>query len=281
MKIKITADSTCDLSPQQIHDNNITIIPLIVNKAGQSYLDGIDILPKDIFAHVAGGGDLCSTSAVPIGGYQEHFEKNLAGYDALIHISIGSGFSASYQNASLAAEELENVYVVDSKNLSTGQGLLVLAACELAKTEADPAVICKKLAELTDRIDASFLLERLDYMVKGGRCSAVKALGANLLKLKPCIQVDNNKLVEGKRYRGTYAKCMEKYVRDRLEDIDNVETDLIFTTHTPVDDAVVELVKKTVQECGPFREIVETTAGCTISCHCGEGTFGILFIRKK
>ena len=281
MNIKITADSTCDLSPQQIQENNIEIFPMFVNKGGESFRDGVNIMPADIFAHVAAGGDLCSTAAISVGLYQERFAELVKEYDAVIHISLGSGFSATHNNACLAAEDMPNVRVIDSCNLSTGHGHVVLEACRLVKTETDLDTICAKLNAYTPRVDASFLLDRLDYMVKGGRCSSVVALGANLLKLKPCIEVVNNKMVIGKKYRGNYAKCMERYVRDRLENMDDLVDDLIFVTHTPVTAEVSETVHRTVREVGTFKEIVDTTAGGTISCHCGEGCLGILFVHKE
>ena len=281
MSIKITADSTCDLSPELIRENDIGIVPLFVNKGGESFLDGVTITPAEIFAHVAAGGDLCSTSAVPIGGYQDFFEENLKGYDALVHICIGSGFSSCYNNACLAAENFENVRVIDSKNLSTGHGHVVLEACKLAKTATDLDTMQAELEELTGRVDASFLLDRLDYMVKGGRCSLVAALGANLLKLKPCIEVVNNKMVVAKKYRGSMAKCMDSYVRDRLENAENILPERIFVTHSPVDKAVNEAAHNAIRECMHFDHIYDTNAGCTISCHCGEGCQGVLYIRKK
>lgn len=280
MKIRITADSTCDLSKQQIEENNIRIIPLIVNKDGQSYYDGITIQPAEIFAHVAKGGALCSTSAVSVGDYQDIFEEELRTYDAVIHVSLGSGFSVTHHNAVLAAEDMDKVRVIDSRNLSTGHGHVVLQACKLAQTMEDLDAIKAALDAYTPRVDASFLLDRLDYMVKGGRCSMVTALGANLLKLKPCIEVIDNKMVVGKKYRGNYVKSMENYVRARLGGATDLEDDLIFITHTPVSDAILDTVHRTVKECGSFKEVVETTAGCTISCHCGEGCLGILYVHK-
>lgn len=280
MKIRISADSTCDLSPEQICEHDIAIKPMIVNKADQSFSDGVDITPAEIFAHVAAGNPLCTTSAVSIGEYEEYFTELLKTADAVIHINIGSGFSSTHRNAVLAAEEMENVYVVDSRNLSTGHGLVVLEACRLAKTQADPAQIVEKLNEFAPRVDASFLLNRLDYLAKGGRCSTIVALGANLLKLKPCIEVIDNKMVVGKKYRGNYAKCIEVYVRERLASTEDLELDEIFVTHTPVADGIVETVKRAVGECATFDNVYETTAGCTISCHCGEDTLGILYVRK-
>ncbi len=281
MRIKITADSTCDLSPELVRANDIEIFPLFINKGNESFLDGVTIRPADIFAHVAAGNPLCSTAAVPVGTYQERFEALSKEYDGVVHINIGSGFSATHQNACIAAKGLDNVRVIDSRNLSTGQGHVVLEACKLAKTASSLDKLCDQLNELTPRVDASFLLDRLDYMAKGGRCSTVTLLGANLLKLKPCIEVIDNKMTVGKKYRGNYAKCMEQYVRNRLEGVDDLIYERIFITHTPVSDEVLETVRRTVDECGHFEHIYETNAGCTVSCHCGEGTLGVLYIHKN
>ena len=255
MKIKITSDSTCDLSPELLRENDIELFPLFINKGDESFRDGVDIQPADIFAHVAAGGALCSTAAVPVGVFHD-------------------------QNAVLAAEDLPNVYVIDSRNLSTGQGHVVLEACRLAKTATDPEEMYRQLNAFAPTVDASFLLDRLDYMVKGGRCSSVVALGANLLRLKPCIEVVDNKMIVGKKYRGSYVKCMEHYVRDRLENCDDLLYDTIFITHTPVPQEILDTVHRTVRECGDFEHIYETNAGCTISCHCGEGTLGVLYLHK-
>ena len=177
MRIKITADSTCDLSPELIRENDIEIFSLFINMGDKSYLDGVTIQPADIFAHVAAGGALCSTAAVPIGTYRERFEALAKEYDGVVHVNIGSGFSATHQNACIAAEDLPNVRVIDSRNLSSGQGHVVMEACKLAKTATDLDELCAALNELAPRVDASFLLDRLDYMVKGGRCSS----GADIL----------------------------------------------------------------------------------------------------
>ena len=186
-KIRICADSTCDLSADILKEYNIAITPLTVIKAGTGYIDGVTITPAEIFAHVAAGGDLCSTSAVSVGEYQEHFTKYAGEYDGVVHICISSDFSSTYRHACIAAEDFENVRVVDSRNLSTGQGLVVLKACELAKTAASLDELKRELDDFTSRVEASFLVDRLDYLVRGGRCSSAAALGANLLNLKPCI----------------------------------------------------------------------------------------------
>ena len=281
MNIYVSSDSTCDLSPQLIRENKVTVKSLIVNMGDKSFRDGIDITPEMIYAHVAAGNPLCTTSAVSVGEYEEFFGELSKECDALVHITLGSGFSSCYQNACIAAREFSNVYVVDSRNLSTGQGHVVLEACRLAKVEQDPEELCRKLENFARRVDASFLLDRLDYMVKGGRCSMVKALGANLLRLKPCIEVVDNKMEIGKKYRGSYGKSIEAYVRERLADPEKLEKHEIFVTHTKVDDEIVDIVKNTVNECCDFAHMYETTAGGTITCHCGEGTLGILYVRKE
>ena len=280
MNIKILSDSTCDLSQELLEKNNITLIPLTIVKEGEAYVDGVTITPDDIFAHVAAGGNLCSTTATNMGEYAEWFEKFTGDYDGVLHINIGSGFSSCYQNACLAAEEFDNVRVIDSQNLSTGQGLVVLKACELAKTCTSIDELHKLVQEFTAHIEASFLLDQLNYMVKGGRCSSVAALGANLLNLKPCIEVKDGKMAVVKKYRGNYAKSLANYVKDRLADRDDLDRDTLFVTHTPVSTECHDAVKAAVDTYANFKNIYWTQAGSTISCHCGPGTLGVLFVRK-
>ena len=280
MRIKITADSTCDLSPALLEKYDITLAHLIVNKNGEAFTDGVDITPADIFAHVAAGGDLCSTAALGVGDYQDLFAKFASDYDAVVHISISSEFSSSFQNAYIAATEFDNVRVIDSRNLSTGQGLVVLAACDMSQTCTDLDKLCADLTELTGRVEASFVLDQLKYMVKGGRCSSAAALGANLLNLKPCIEVKDGKMSVVKKYRGNYTKCLTSYVKDRLEGREDLDTKRLFITHTPVSEDSYAAVKEAVAQYSSFDEVIESEAGCTVSCHCGPGTLGVLFIRK-
>lgn len=280
MRIKITSDSTCDLSQNLVNQYDISLVPLTIVKDGHDFLDGVTITPADIFAHVAAGGSLCSTAALSVGVYQDVFAQYAQEYDGVIHISIGSGFSSSYQNATLAAAEFSNVRVVDSMNLSTGQGHVVLKACQLAAQCEDIDALQATLQEYATRVEASFVLDRLDYMVKGGRCSAAAALGANLLNLKPCIEVKDGKMTVVKKYRGNYSRCLSNYVKDRLNDRSDIEHDLLFLTYTPVSDECLDAVRASIQQYGSFNTVLETTAGCTVSCHCGPGTLGILFVRK-
>ena len=280
MKIKIISDSTCDLSPAQLQEHQISLAHLTIVKGDEQFVDGVTITPADIFAHVANGGALCSTSAYSVGQYEELFAQYSKDYDGVIHINIGSGFSSCHQNARIAAEEFPNVRVVDSQNLSTGQGLVVLEACRLAQTCENLDEIVDALNAFTPRVEASFLLDRLDYMVKGGRCSSAAALGANLLNLKPCIEVRGGKMSVVKKYRGPYAKCLASYVKDRISGRDDIQRRELFLTYTPVPDACLAAVKEAINDSEPFETYYETTAGCTVSCHCGPGTLGVLFVRK-
>ena len=280
MKIKVLSDSTCDLSKELIEKNNISIVPLTVIKNDQAYTDGVTITTDEIFAHVAAGGDLCSTTAVSVGEYQEWFAKYSADYDAVIHINISSELSACYQNARLAAAEFDNVIVIDSRNLSTGQGLVVLKACELANSSMPVEQIKEILVDMTAKVESSFLVDRLDYLVKGGRCSSAAALGANLLNLKPCIEVKDGKLTVVKKYRGNYAKTLASYVKERLSDRDDLDHTTLFITQTPVSEECMQAVNDSIEQYAKFDHIYWTMAGSTISCHCGPGTLGLLFVRK-
>lgn len=281
MRVKIISDSTCDLSPELIEKYDITLIPLIVMKDTEEFLDGVTITPADIFAHVASGGSLCSTAARGVAVFQEAFSKYAGEYDGVLHVNISSDFSSSYQNACIAAADFDNVRVVDSRNLSTGQGLVVLKACELAQSAADMDELKAALDEFATRVEASFVLDRLDYMVKGGRCSSVAALGANLLGLKPCIEVKDGKMSVVKKYRGHIEKCLAAYVKDRLADRDDLEDGTIFITHTEMSPESIAAAWNGVKQYGHFRDVYETVAGCTVSCHCGPGTLGVLFVRSK
>ncbi len=281
MAIKITADSTCDLSPELLERYQVTLMPLYVQKGESTYRDGVDITPADIFAHVAAGGALCKTAAPNIEDFTELFGRFAGEFDAVIHVTISAEFSSSYQNACVAAEPFGNVYVVDSRNLSTGQGHVVIEAAKLAASGASAPEIVAAMNDLAPRVDASFLIDRLDYLYKGGRCSAVAALGANLLHLKPCIEVRDGKMGVAKKYRGSFAKCIGEYAKERLTRADDLVPERIFITHTPCTDETVQAAKDAVAECGIFPEVYETTAGCTVSCHCGPSTLGILYIHEK
>lgn len=280
MHIKITADSSCDLTQEQIAKHHIAVVPLSVAIGGKNLLDGAELQPDEIYAHVAKGGDLPATSAINPVRYAEVFSQYAKDYDAVIHLNIGSGFSSCYQNACIAAADFDNVYAVDSCSLSTGQGILVLEAAAMAEAGMDAKAIVEKLAELTKKVRISFVLEQLEYMKKGGRCSAVAVLGANMLKLKPCIAVQDGKMGVVKKYRGSMEKCLRDYVADQLKDNDRTVGARLLITHSGVDAALVELVRGEIAKYVEFEEITENRAGCTVSSHCGPGTLGIIFMEQ-
>lgn len=280
LSIKITADSTCDLTPELLERYDISLTPLSVILGDKSLKDGLEVVPDDLYRHVETTGSLPTTSANSVGEYQDHFAALAPHYDAVIHINISAEFSSCYQNACIAAEEFDNVYVVDSRNLSTGHGHVVIEAALAAQRGMSAPEIVEYLNNLTSRVEASFVLDQLAYMVKGGRCSAVTALGANLLKLKPCIEVKDGKMGVVKKYRGNFTKVLVEYVKDRLENREDLVYDRIFITYSSDMPEAVAAVREAVKTYAPFTEILETRAGCTVSCHCGPNTLGILFIRK-
>lgn len=280
MKIKITADSTCDLSEALLRQWDISLMPMHILMGGESYLDGITVRPADVFAHVEAGGQTPKSAAANPVEYIDFFGPFAKEYDAVIHISVSAKLSSCYQNACLAAQEFDNVYVVDSENLSSGQGLLVVAAAKLAAQGLSGSEIAERVRALAPKVEASFLIERLDYMRKGGRCSAVAALGANLLHLKPCIEVCEGKMGVCKKYRGSFEKCIRQYVKERLDGREDITEDLAFITHPACEQSVVDAAMEEAAAYGAFDEVVETHAGCTVSCHCGPSTLGILFVRK-
>lgn len=281
MTYQILADSTCDLSPEQLERYNIRLTPLYVRLGDRDYRDGVDIHPDDIYAHVAAGGALASTAAVNMADYVRVFSEYSRRMDFVIQVCISSDFSSCYQNACLAAADYPNVYVIDSRNLSTGHGLVVLEAVRLAESGMPPEEIVAQLNEVTARVRASFILDRLDYMKKGGRCSSVAVLGANLLRLRPCIAVTDGKMGVEKKFRGSFEKCVRDYVTDRLAGRTDLDLRRVFITHSGVDDEIVRIARETIRSLQPFEEICVTRAGCTVSSHCGPGTIGVLFIENK
>ncbi len=278
--IKVTADSTCDLSPKILKDFDITLAPLHILVDGETFRDGVDITPADIFRYVDEKGKTCKTAAVNVYEYESLFEELSPVCDAVIHICISSGFSSCYQNALLAAQKFPNVYVVDSRNLSTGSGHIVYDAARMARDGFEPEVICRELQLSVPRVDASFVIDRLDYLHKGGRCSGLEAIGAKLLQVKPCIEVIEGKMRVGKKYRGSFERCLENYVKDRLADRENIDYSRVFITHPMCSAQTVAKVRESLRAFAAFDEIIETNAGCTVSSHCGPNTLGILFKRK-
>lgn len=278
-KIIISSDSTCDLSPALVEQYRVQIIPLYVNLGDDSYKDGLELKPEGIYSYVDEHRQLPKTAAATIPDYLDFFGKWTAeGYD-VIHFNISSSMSCSHQNAKLAAEEVEgNVYVIDSANLSTGSGLLVLDAAEMRDAGKSAEEIAAEIERRKPLVRASFVVDTVDYLRMGGRCSAVAALGANLLKLHPRIYVEGGKMGGAEKYRGTIDTVIVQYVKQMLgKDGDKLNKHRCFVTHTKCRAETIEKVKALVAEANVFEEILETEAGCVITSHCGPGTLGILY----
>lgn len=279
--VKITADSTCDLPRELVEKNDIIINPLYAVLGDKSLLDGIEVTPDDIYDFVAKNGQLPKTSAGSVDDYMTLFKKYVDEGCEIVHISLSHALSSSYQNACIAAAEVGGVYVVDSLNLSTGSGHLVLDAVDMKAEGMSASDIADKLRERAALVKASFVLDKLDYMAMGGRCSSVAMLGANLLKIKPMIAVGTDgKLSMVDKPRGQYLKALEKYVDKILADA-NINTKRVFVTHTKCDDGIVDFVINHVKSKNMFDEIIESTAGCVITSHCGPNTLGVLFELKN
>lgn len=280
-KIKITCDSTCDLTAEIYEKYNVEVLPLGITLGEELCRDGIDVTTPKVFEFVSETGLLPKTSALSMGEYIDVFRKYTDEGYTVIHVNLSSGLSSCHQNAKLAAEELPNVYVVDSLNLSSGSGHLVMAAAELVAEGLPAAEIVERLEEMKTRLDVSFIIQTLEYLKKGGRCSGVVAMAATALQLRPEIVVVDGGMKVGKKYRGSMEKSITDYVKGRLAGRDDIQLDRIFITHSYVPEEIVEKVKALVAELQPFAEIIETRAGCTISSHCGPACLGVLFFQKK
>ena len=281
MRVKITADSTCDLPSDIVSKYDIGIVPLYIFKDDKAYKDRLEITVSDIFDYVESGAGMTRSTAVNVAEYQEYFSEYLKECDAIIHICISNHFSACYQNARLAAGEFNNVYIVDSLNLSTGSGHIVLAAALMAEKGMAPEQIVEELGRLVKRVEASFVIGTLKYLHKGGRCTSLAALGANVLKLNPCIEVVGGKMEVGKKYRGSFDKIILQYVDDKLAGRDDVDTGRIFVTYPPtMSDELIGKVVEKIKSLHDFDEIICCDAGCVISNHCGPICVGILFCSE-
>ncbi len=279
-KVVIASDSTTDLNSELIERYGVKIVPLAVNLGGKQYTDGVDIDPDMIYKYYEDNGTLPKTAAPNISDFHDFFEKETADGGEVVFFTISSEMSSTFNNARLAAEEFPGVHVVDTRNLSTGGGLLVVTAGEMAKAGKSAAEIAEACRETASRVDASFIIDNLEFLHKGGRCSAVAAFGANLLQLKPCIAVHDGKMMVGKKYRGKFDINVLKYIADRLGDGTDVEDNCIFVTHAGLERDFLESCVAKVKSIIPTAEVHITRAGCTISSHCGRSCIGVLFIRK-
>lgn len=279
-KIIITSDSTTDLGEELIARYGVKILPLKVALGDKTYIDGVNVNPDMIYAHYNEMGELPQTAAPNLAECIDFFKAFTDEGYAVVHFTISSDMSSSYSNAAIAAQEFDNVHVVDTHNLSTGGGLLVVTACEMAQKGMAAEEIAKACRDMTDRVSASFIVDDLTFLHKGGRCSALAALGANLLKLKPCIEVSGGKMDVSRKYRGKFEKVLPQYIADQLGDVSRIETDHIFVTHAGCDEEICQMCAEEVRKLVNVKEVHITRAGCTISSHCGRNTLGVLFIRK-
>ena len=281
MKIRITSDSTCDLN-HLVEERNIGILPLQVNLDAQPYHDGVDITPQDIFHFVERTKILPKTSAPSIGDYEEFFAEQLKEADELIHFNISAKSSGSHNMAKQAAQSFGGkVRVIDSKALSTGQGLLVLKACDMRDEGKSSAEIEEAIDELKTRVNTSFVPDSLDYLHKGGRVSGMIKVVAGMFKIHPLIYMDDGQLVPGKKYKGRMDVLLKQYVQDLKELYPSYDKSRCFITHSSAEENVVNVAKDMVKELFEFDEVIETVAGSIITSHCGKGTLGVLFIYNK
>ncbi|MBO6280457.1 MAG: DegV family protein [Bacilli bacterium] len=277
MKICISAESTIDLPREILDEFEIKTVPFTITLGDKNGLDGVTT-PEEIFDYVDKTGVLPKTSAVNAGQYQEYFSSLLKEYDEVIHFSLSADMSSAYQNACMVASELGHVHVIDSMSLSTGIALLAIYASKLAKQGLEVSEIIKKVSERIPHDQASFVLATVDYLYKGGRCSALAKLGAMLFRIRPQILVINGKMGPGKKYTGKQVQCVENYCRDTLEQFNNPDLEIGFVTHSGATPDMVEVAVNAMKKKG-FKRVIVTTAGATISSHCGPKCLGILYIN--
>lgn len=277
MKIAVSAESTIDLPKELLDKYDISTVPFTITLGDITEKDG-EITNDRIIAYVNEHKVLPKTSAVNREQFNEHFGQLLKEHDAVIHFSLSKEMSSAYDNAVNAAKSFKNVYVVDTRSLSTGIALLAIYASKLAKEGLNVKEIYEKCLSRVPFVQASFELKRIDYLYKGGRCSALALFGANLLKIRPQILVKNGKMVSGKKYRGNYEHIVKNYCKDVLEEFDNPDLSVAFITYTTASDDVVSFAEQLLRETG-FNEIYKTRAGGTITSHCGEDCLGILYIN--
>ena len=277
MKIAVSAETTVDLTNELLEKYDIKTVPFTVLLGEEAKLDG-EITVDEIIDYVNITKVLPKTSAVNEYQYDEHFENLLKDYDAVIHFSLSSELSSAYSNAVKSSKKYNNVFVIDSRSLSTGIALLCIYARKLAEKGSSPQEINDLCIKRIPFVQASFELNRVDYLYKGGRCNVLTYLGANVLKIRPQILLKDGKMISGKKYRGKFSHVVNNYCNDVLEEFNNPDLEEVFLTYTTAEDAVLESVKNILKDRG-FKNINVTRAGATITSHCGENCLGILYIN--
>ncbi len=280
-KVIIASDSTTDLTKELIEKYDIRILPLSVNLGDKTFLDGVDIDPDTIYDHYNKTGELPKTSAINLSQFYKFFDECRKEAESVVFMTISADMSSTFNNARTVALDYNDIYVVDTKNLCTGGGLMVLQAAEMALKGMDGKQIAEELEKLAPKIDASFVINDLEYLTAGGRVSALKAGAAAFLNIKPCIMVRDGKMVIGRKYHGKFKMVVKKYVNDVLENSTDIDPQFAFLTHSGVDSEFINEVYQQIKEKNIFENIFISRAGCTISSHCGPDTLGVLFIRKQ
>lgn len=284
-RIILSADSTCDLSAELRERYDVRYYPFHVEFRGKSYRDNVDITPCELFEGYREDGSLPKTAAINVQEYLDHFSSLVSEGCEVVHVSLGGALSSAHQNAVLAAEQLEGVHVVDSCNLSTGAGQLVIRAGRMIEQGMGAAEIACELELMRERVHSSFVLGTLEFMAAGGRCPAVLSHVGKALHFRAGIDVDNSdgSMGVGRLHHGSMSKALRNYVRDTLakHEADGIMTDDVFITHSGIDERLIEQVRAQLLEELPFERVHVTVASCTISCHCGPGTLGILFVTER
>lgn len=276
MAFRVTCESSADLNNEMYKKLNVAVIPFTITLGDKDYKDSIDITNAEIFEYVNTNKTLPKTSAINSYDYEEFFKANNTEDEGLIHICISSKVSSSYNNAVEASKNCKNVYVIDSLSLSSGMGLQVMFACKLRDAGVPIQEAVEIINNRRDKVSISFVVDTLKFLHKGGRCSALALLGSNILGIKPSIKVDNGKMMVGNKYMGKIHKCLEKYILDTLKD-SNIDSELCFITYSSATPEMIDTTKKGLEANAKFKKVVETTAGCTVTTHCGPNTLGIIF----
>ena len=281
-KVKIIADSTCDLSKDLIEKYDITIIPLCIILGDESYFDGENLKPDDIYDWVGKNGKTPKTAAIPIESATKTILQFIEQKKDIIFFGISEDMSTTCNIMRLIGEDLnyKRLFVINSENLSTGIGLQVLKAAQMAQEGIEAEEIVEEIEKIRERVSASFVIDTLEYLAKGGRCSSVTALLASALKIKPMIEVKKGKMGVGRKYRGSQKKVIQSYVKDLEKDLLTADPAMVFITHSGCDEKTVNEVKDFLIQLDYFDHIYVTRAGGVISSHCGPNTLGVLFIKK-
>lgn len=279
-KVKIVADSTCDLNLQLLEKYRIEVIPLNVNLGDQSYLDGVDIHTPDLFEYYKKTGKLPTTSAPTPAYYEDFYQKWTNEGWEVVHFSISAELTVTPNIAKMAAEKFDNIYPVDSRNVSNGMGILAIKAAQLRDEGLNAKEIVERVKGMTDKVRTTCVISTLLYMYKGGRCTGVQALGANLLNLKPCIDVTDGKMGVAKKYRGSLKSAVCKLVEDRLKGKENIDLSRIMIANYDVDSHTIDAIKAKIREYQDFKDILVGDCGCSVSVHCGPGTVAIIYMIK-